>query len=97
MRGQYDRAADMSVVCDGTDGDSDEPVSERVRRAVADATGVPPEWLPSLSEVVRTDALDALFPPDGSYDCSVSFAYAGTDVFVDEDRTVHVADREQAD
>lgn len=90
MNGRYDRPADASVVCDGTDGDPDEPVSDRVRRAASAATGLPPRWLPSLSLAVNVDALDRLFPADGGYDCTVSFRYAGTDVFVTGDRAVHV-------
>lgn len=90
MNGQYDRPTDASVVCDGSDGVDGEPVSDRVRRAAAVATGLPPRWLPPLSRVVNVDALNRLFPADGGYDCTASFVYAGVEVFVATDRTVHV-------
>ena len=78
------------MVCDGSDGDPDEPISARVRRAAAVATGLPTRWLPPLSQAVNVEALDRLFPADDGYDCTASFSYAGADVFVADDRTVHV-------
>lgn len=78
------------MVCDGADGDPDEPITDRVRRAATAATGLPPRWLPPLSRAVNVEALDRLFPAEDGYDCTASFAYAGADVFVAADRTVHV-------
>ena len=72
------------------DGTVDE-ASRRVVESVADAAGTAPTALPSLTDVVDPDALDALFSGDRT-DGEVSFRYAGYRVTVTADRRVTVVD-----
>jgi hypothetical protein len=75
----------------GNDTDA-EPISRRVVRAVAVATDTAPEELPPLYYAIDPEALDALFDAEiqGSGNCSLSFSYADTDVFLAETGEVHV-------
>jgi hypothetical protein len=59
------------------------PISERVVRRVATATGRDPLELPILHEIVDPDALDAFV--DGTSDGTVSFTYAGRAVTIASD------------
>lgn len=63
-----------------------------VLEAVATADGRDPLDLPSLSEAVDPQALNALFDPSGDSRAPtrVSFDYAGYEVTVDRDRGVVV-------
>ena len=70
-----------------TDGET----SRAVVAAVAEAAGTAPTALPSLTDVVDPDALDALFSGDRT-DGEVSFRYAGYRVTVTADRRVTVVD-----
>jgi hypothetical protein len=72
------------------DGTVDE-VSRRVVESVADAAGTGPTALPSLTDVVDPDALDALFAGDRA-NGRVTFRYAGYRVTVDADRRVSVVE-----
>lgn len=71
-------------------GDSDIPTSLRIVRCVSEVADVPPTELPPLQRTVDPDALDALCPLDGSSDCTVSFRFAGVDVYVSEDGDIRV-------
>lgn len=71
-----------------------EPVDEASRRvveSVADAAGTAPTALPSLTDVVDPDALDALFAGDRT-NGQVTFHYAGYRVTVSADRRVTVVE-----
>lgn len=72
----------------------DVPPSQRVLRQVASLLDVDSLELPPLYESVDPDALDALFAtPDGLSSIrtgTVSFAYAGCTVFVDDGGDVTV-------
>jgi len=66
---------------------SQESISTRVVRAIAEEKGVDPAALPPLHDTVDTDALDALVDDtDRRGGCTVQFSYAG--------RTVRVHDGE---
>ncbi|MFC6863998.1 HalOD1 output domain-containing protein [Halomicroarcula sp. GCM10025817] len=72
------------------DGAVDE-ASRRVVESVADAAGTAPTALPSLTDVIDPDALDALFAGDRT-NGRVTFRYAGFRVTVDADRRVSVVE-----
>ncbi|MFC7018883.1 MULTISPECIES: HalOD1 output domain-containing protein [Haloarcula] len=59
--------------------------------AVAEAAGTAPTALPSLTDVVDPDALDALFAGDRA-NGEVTFRYAGYRVTVSADRRVTVVE-----
>jgi hypothetical protein len=68
---------------------TDAAVSTAVIEAVTEAAGTQAENLPVLNEVVDTDALDALFAGSETTG-TIQFRYAGCDVTVSSDHTVHV-------
>jgi hypothetical protein len=70
---------------------SEANVSERVIRAVADATGTDALELPPLYGTVDPDALDALV--EGTANGEVSFVYANQEVTVTTDGTVALGKR----
>lgn len=64
-----------------------------ISQTVTDATDLPVEELPPLSDVIDLDALDALVPGanrQGSPEVRVTFSYAGVRVIVCSGRTVFV-------
>jgi hypothetical protein len=61
---------------------------------VADTLGTSIEELPTLSNTVDPDALDAVVTADPSSDVSVSFTYAGVRVLVYSRETVYVQTNE---
>ena len=67
------------------------PVSERIVRRVASATGCDVAEVPLLYDSVDPDALDVLVSEMS--DGTVSFSYAGHEVTVDSDGTVRLEDR----
>jgi hypothetical protein len=66
-------------------------VSEGVVRAVARRTHRDETELPPLYDQIDPGALDSLI--NGMTDGEVSFAYAGCDITVGSDGSVHVGDR----
>lgn len=67
-------------------------IAVTIVEAVATATETPIEDLPPLPDAIDPDALDAIVTDDRSADISVSFTYAGLDLFVrsGDPATVHV-------
>lgn len=62
----------------------------RAVEEVADAVGRLVEGLPSLSQSINPDALNALITGNRSHDVTVTFAYAGARVLVHSDGTIYV-------
>ena len=79
----------MPRECDGTDMETktdtladpartttdDDPISQKVIEAIADATGVDPLELPPLYDSVDPDALDSLFSHEGAGGCITSLCF----------------------
>jgi len=72
------------------DGDED-PLNIAVVEAVADAAGVSPEDLPSLTRIVDPDSLESLFATEQSSG-RLTFEYADHTVTVVADGTVTVTE-----
>ena len=60
---------------------------------VEEASGeleIPLEELPPLSDAISVDGLAAIVAADDSHDVTVTFTYAGLNVFVHSGKTVYV-------
>ena len=77
---------------DHRNADAPRPTSTRVVDAVASATNTDPVELAPLYETIDTDALDALFPQDGSGNCHLYFEFGAVDVYVSIGGHVTVVD-----
>lgn len=82
------RATDSRPLDTATVDDSESP-SVAVCELVSQVSETPIRELPALGREVDPDALDAVFPDDGSIG-SVSFQFAGLDVVVRSTDTVEV-------